>query len=174
MFQMIRKVRGTAIIAVLVGFFHVPAALAKAAPEFQLPTRHGSVDLQKLRGHVVLVDFWASWCGPCHESFPWMNRMYEQYRDQGLRVIAINVDSDTRQAKAFLGRVPAYFTVAFDPDGKTPDAYGVMGMPSSYLVGPNGQIRARHIGFHQNRTHEYEAAIRELLKATGHGQDQDP
>lgn len=172
MLSISRKIRLATFLAVLMGWLYSSAAMAKVAPEFELPTRHGSVDLKQLRGHVVLVDFWASWCGPCHESFPWMNQMYEQYKDEGLRVIAINVDSDTRQAKAFLKRVPAYFTVAFDPDGKTPDAYGVMGMPSSYLVGPDGRIRARHIGFHKNRTADYEASIRKLLGAGQSTQDQ--
>lgn len=172
MSQKMRILARAVQLSALIGLCHASVAMAKAAPEFQLPTRHGSIDLRQLRGHVVLVDFWASWCGPCHESFPWMNRMYEQYKDQGLRIIAINVDSNTRQAKRFLNRMPAYFTVAFDPGGKTPDAYGVMGMPSSYLVGPDGQIEAKHIGFHRNRTGEYEASIRKLLQNRAKGQDQ--
>lgn len=135
------------------------------APQWDLPTKSGQVSLNDLRGKVVLLDFWASWCGPCRQSFPWMNAMQDKYQSQGLEVVAVNLDQDPEAAASFLSAIPATFTVAYDPDGVTPEAYGVMGMPSSYLIDREGHIHSQHIGFHNDRTDAYEADIQTLLEA---------
>ncbi|WP_417516274.1 TlpA family protein disulfide reductase [Marinobacter sp.] len=136
-----------------------------AAPDVKLPTRDGRISLSELRGKVVLLDFWASWCGPCRQSFPWMNEMQARYESQGFEVVAVNVDQNPEAAAAFLSEVPATFTVAFDPEGKTPEAYEVMGMPSAYLIDRNGHIHSQHIGFHNGQKETYEASIRSLLRS---------
>ncbi|SDX31542.1 TlpA family protein disulfide reductase [Marinobacter mobilis] len=135
------------------------------APSLDLPTSEGRVSLADLRGKVVLVDFWASWCGPCRQSFPWMNTLQEKYQNQGLEVVAVNLDQEAEAAAAFLSAIPADFTVAYDPDGVTPEAYGVMGMPSAYLIDREGRIHSQHIGFHIDRIDNYEAEIQSLLQA---------
>lgn len=136
---------------------------AEYAPDFELIAKDGPIRLSDYKGQVVLLDFWASWCGPCRESFPWMNKMQKQYGDKGLNIIAVNVDQERALAEAFLTELPAHFMVAFDSAGKTPEQYQVMGMPSSYLIDGKGQIVASHIGFHPDKTAEYEAAISALL-----------
>lgn len=141
------------------------AATAGPAPELNLPTKDGTVSLSDMRGKVVLLDFWASWCGPCRQSFPWMNDMQTKYGDQGFEVIAVNLDQESEAAAEFLSKIPASFTVAYDPDGETPQAYEVMGMPSAYLIDRDGQIHSQHIGFHDDRKDNYEADIRSLLRA---------
>lgn len=142
------------------------AALDKgAAPDVTLPTVDGKVSLLELRGKVVLLDFWASWCGPCRQSFPWMNEMQARYESQGFEVVAVNVDQNPEAAAEFLSEVPATFTVAYDPEGKTPEAYEVMGMPSAYLIDRNGHIHSQHIGFHNGQKETYEASIRSLLRS---------
>ncbi|MCP5207656.1 MAG: TlpA family protein disulfide reductase [Hahellaceae bacterium] len=138
---------------------------ATLAPDFTLPTSSGAVQLSTLKGKVVLVDFWASWCGPCRDSFPWMNAMHEKYASQGLEIIAINVDQEATEAQKFLEELPAKFTVAFDPEGKTPEAFNVMGMPSAYLIDQHGTIHSQHIGFHNSKKSEYEAAISALVQS---------
>lgn len=143
-----------------------PAAQAAAAPMTQLAlpdVTGGQHALKDFEGQVVLVDFWASWCGPCRQSFPWMNRLQKTYADQGLKVVAINLDEDPAAARAFLQEVPAEFTVLLDSEAQLPDDYGVMGMPSSYLIDRNGKIRAQHIGFHSDRVSDYETTITTLL-----------
>lgn len=141
-------------------------ALAESlAPSFELPTQQDSVQLESLRGRVVLVDFWASWCGPCRQSFPWMNAMHRKYHDQGLEIVAINLDSEAEAAQRFLTELPAEFTIAFDPAATTPEQYGVIGMPSSFLVDQQGRIQEEYVGFQVSEKADYERQIQALLKA---------
>ena len=134
---------------------------AKPAPQFTLPTRQGSVCSDSLRGKVVFVDFWASWCEPCRESFPWMKSLHERYASKGLVVVAINLDKKRAAADDFLAKYPAPFQVAFDPAGKTAEAFKVAAMPSSFLVGPQGTILSTHAGFDPKKTGAIEALIQE-------------
>jgi thiol-disulfide isomerase/thioredoxin len=134
------------------------------APSFQLPDRQDRVlDSQTLDNQVVYLDFWASWCVPCRQSFPWLDKMQTVYGDQGFRVVAINLDTSKNQALQFLKEVPASFMVLFDPAGKTPEMYQVQGMPSSYLIDRKGNIRKVQIGFLQKNIDKYEQSIQELL-----------
>lgn len=113
---------------------------------------------------VVYVDFWASWCGPCRESFPWMNAMQAKYGTQGLRIVAVNVDQKPDDMKAFLKDFPASFDVVPDPKGEQPKAWGVKGMPTAYLLDAQGVVRKVHQGFKRAQADELEASIRELLQ----------
>jgi cytochrome c biogenesis protein CcmG, thiol:disulfide interchange protein DsbE len=134
------------------------------APAFVLPTAAGeSVALDTLKGRVVYVDFWASWCGPCRRSFPWMNEMQQKYGARGLTVVGINVDKRRPDALRFLQQTPAAFTVVYDEAGKTPDAYAVKGMPSSYLVDTAGKVVAQESGFRDGQKAELEEHIRALV-----------
>lgn len=134
------------------------------APSLALPKAGGeTVDLAKLRGQVVYVDFWASWCGPCKRSFPWMNEMARKYAGKGLAIVAINVDKKRDDADRFLRGVPAEFAVVYDPDGTTPAAWQVKSMPSSYLVDASGRVVFIENGFKEDRKAEVEERIRAAL-----------
>jgi thiol-disulfide isomerase/thioredoxin len=135
------------------------------APGFELQGQQGVVRLSDVAGSVVYVDFWASWCGPCRQSFPWMNQLQEKYRAKGLKVIAVNVDARTEDAKKFLAQNPAAFTIAFDPKGATPAGYGVKGMPTSFLVGKDGKVIFRHQGFNPAEKEKIENEIKSALEA---------
>jgi thiol-disulfide isomerase/thioredoxin len=142
------------------------ANVGAPAPAFALPDAGGAnVTLESLRGQVVYVDFWASWCGPCRKSFPWMNDMAQKYGERGLKVVAINVDKRRADADRFLAQVPAKFTIVFDPAGSAPTAWNVKGMPSSYLVDARGTVVLVEEGFNDERKAELEAKIRALLPA---------
>jgi len=142
------------------------AAVGAPAPAFALPDAAGkSVSLESLRGQVVYVDFWASWCGPCRRSFPWMNEMSQKYGERGFKVVAINVDKRRPDADRFLAQTPANFTIVFDPAGSAPTAWNVVGMPSSFLVDARGNVAATEEGFNDERKAELEAKIRALLPA---------
>ncbi|EEF25627.1 conserved hypothetical protein, partial [Ricinus communis] len=134
-----------------------------AAPPFDLPGKDGTVQLAKYQGKVVYVDFWASWCGPCRQSFPWMNEMQAKYGARGLQVVGVNLDAKTDDARRFLAETPARFTIAFDPAGATPRAYGIKGMPSSVLIGPDGKVLFEHAGFKEADRAELEQAIQKAL-----------
>ncbi|WP_417560855.1 TlpA disulfide reductase family protein [Marinomonas sp.] len=146
-------------------------ATAKAAPlqTVMLPEyqTNQKISLEMEKGQVVLVDFWASWCGPCRESFPWMTSMQAKYKDQGLKVIAINLDQEKGQALDFLEEFKPGFSVLFDTKAELPEDFGVIGMPTSFLIDRQGNIRATHVGFHQKNINEYESAIAKLLAETG-------
>ena len=148
-------------------FFAVGAAALGAgetAPAFALPTAGGeTVALAALRGRVVYVDFWASWCGPCRRSFPWMSEMQEKYGARGFSVVGINVDKRRPDAERFLQQTPAGFTIVFDEAGRTPAAYAVKGMPSSYLIDAEGRVTAVESGFRDEQKAPLEERIRALL-----------
>ena len=133
------------------------------APAFDLPGRSGRVSLEALRGKVVYVDFWASWCGPCRSSFPWLTNLHNRYAAKGLVIVAINLDKDRDAADQFLEQYPAPFLVAFDPAGKSADAFHVPAMPSSYLISPAGFIVHADAGFDPKETAGIEDAIKAAL-----------
>ena len=121
--------------------------------------------LEPIQGKVIWVDFWASWCVPCRRSFPWMNTMQEKYADQGLQIIAVNVDKERALADAFLAEVPAQFSLRFDPAGNLAKQFEVQSMPSSFLLDASGKVLDKHFGFRLADSAEYERAIQAALAA---------
>ena len=120
-------------------------------------------DLGEVKGKLVWVDFWASWCEPCRRSFPWLNQMQAKYAAQGLEVIAVNLDTDKAAAQKFLREVPAHFTLKFDPEGKLALKFDVQAMPSSFLFDESGNVVASHLGFKLTDAAHYEAQIKSAL-----------
>ncbi|HTI45393.1 MAG TPA: TlpA disulfide reductase family protein [Casimicrobiaceae bacterium] len=144
----------------------VAVGIGDAAPPFSLATSQGeTIALERLRGQVVYVDFWASWCGPCKRSFPWMNELAARYGRDGFTIVAVNVDKKAEDAQRFLAATPARFTVVYDAAGATPSAYAVKGMPSSYLVDRSGRVVMVEQGFRDEDKAAVEGRIRELLAA---------
>ncbi len=142
--------------------FNVYAAVSQA-PDIKLPTTDGNVHLADLKGKVVYLDFWASWCLPCKKSFPWMNSMKKRYADQGFEIVAVNLDKDRNLADEFLKQMNVNFIVAFDESGKSASTYKLRGMPSSYLIGRDGKVHASHIGFKEKDKDQLEQVIKNLL-----------
>ena len=119
--------------------------------------------LAKHKGEVIYLDFWASWCGPCRKSFPWMNKIEAEYKQQGFSVISINLDANKALATKFLSEMPASFTVIYDPKGKIAKHFKIQGMPSSMLIGRDGKIKSRHTGFFTKKISLYQQEIEQLL-----------
>ncbi len=138
-------------------------AVGDQAPAFVLPAKDGSISLETLRGQWVYLDFWASWCGPCKQSFPWMNEMHAKYSARGLRVVAIDVDAKTADGERFLATLPAKFAVAFDPKGDVPKQYAIKAMPTSLLIDPSGRVTLVHAGFRDEDRAALETAISNAL-----------
>ena len=131
--------------------------LASFKLEGSLPT--------ELKGKILMVDFWASWCGPCKESFPAMEELHKKYAGKGLVLIAVNVDENRKDMEEFLKKNAATFAVVRDAAQKLVDKTGVGTMPSSFLIDAEGKVRFAHSGYHGNDTKkQYEEEIESLLK----------
>ena len=133
-----------------------PAAVADAADSAPL-------DLGQYQGKVVVLDFWASWCGPCRRSFPWLNEMHARYARDGLVIIGVNLDADRGDAQEFLEDYPVDFGIYYDPEAALAMEYEVEAMPSSFVIGRDGQVKATHRGFKIKQQAEYEAILVEAL-----------
>lgn len=120
-------------------------------------------NLKSLQGKVLYVDFWASWCGPCAKSFPFLNHLNHQFKDSGLQVIGINLDEKPADAQDFLAQYPADFMVASGSNQQCAMDFGVKAMPSSYLVDRKGHIRHIHLGFKAGEAEQLTALIEQLL-----------
>jgi cytochrome c biogenesis protein CcmG, thiol:disulfide interchange protein DsbE len=121
------------------------------------------LDLTSLRGRVVYLDFWASWCGPCRQSFPWLQSLENNYKEQGLTIVAINVDTERRDADKFLAQFKPTFAVRFDPQGNLAAQYDIKTMPSSVLIDRHGVTRFTHLGYRPVDSELYAAQVRALL-----------
>ncbi|MDK2776273.1 MAG: TlpA family protein disulfide reductase [Pseudomonadota bacterium] len=158
------------LTAIITGLLLSPLSLAAAsgekAPAFKLPllTKTGNTALADYRGKVVYVDFWASWCGPCRKSLPLLNGLRNELKSQGFEVLAINLDEDIKAARSFLKEYPVSYPTLYDGAGKTPEAYGLRGMPTSYLIDRKGHIQAVHQGFKPSDIDKIKAEVNALLK----------
>ncbi len=166
------------IIALLIAFFapllpkFLEEALAvnqsEAPPEFSLISLNGkTVSLSDYQGKVVYIDFWASWCGPCRHTLPWMKQLQGKFKSQGLEVLAINLDANRADAEKLLEGLNPTFTILFDPSGKAASNYHLPAMPSSYLVGKDGKIAVVHSGFREGDDQVIESQIEKLLNIKG-------
>jgi thiol-disulfide isomerase/thioredoxin len=135
------------------------------APACSAPLLDGSrsVSLAEYRGQVVYLDFWASWCAPCRESFPFMNELQRELAGKGLQILAVSVDKTPEDARRFLARYPAQFTVALDAAAACPAAFKLQGMPSSYIIDKGGAVRAIHVGFRNRDRAEIRQQLLDIL-----------
>lgn len=149
----------------------LPQLSSCAAPDFTLNSLKGggSVSLSSLKGKVVLMDFWASWCGPCKISIPAYNQLNSRFGSQGFTVIGINQDRDSGEALKFLSHTPAQFTLLADPENKVAHLYNPPTMPTSYLIDQSGNIVKTYEGFHAGDENTMAADIEGLL--AGHGKN---
>ena len=119
----------------------------------------GLAEVQKTMGQYIYIDYWASWCGPCRQSFPWMNALQVKLGPKGLKVVAVNVDAKRADADKFLTHTPAQFTIAFDPQGESAKKLAIKTMPTSMLVNPEGKVLFVHSGFRAKEKEPLEAKI---------------
>lgn len=129
-----------------------------------LPAGAEPLDLSKYKGKVVYLDFWASWCTPCHLSFPWMNDMQQTYGGEGLTVIAVDLDRDRHAADEFLAESRGGLNIVYDPKGDIARQFNFKDMPTAILIGRDGRIRATHSGFVTSQENAYLADVAQLLR----------
>ncbi|WP_339750164.1 TlpA disulfide reductase family protein [uncultured Marinobacter sp.] len=146
-----------------------PLASAEAmnvpAPDFTLESRSGeNLRLEDHRGEVVMLNFWASWCGPCRQEMPLMDELYSQYKDLGFTILAVNVDENRDEAHRFLDKVPVNYPILYDPESSVSELYEVQAMPTTVMIDRDGNARYLHYGYQPGYEDDYEQQIRELVR----------
>ena len=144
-----------------------PLEAGRPAPDFALPRVGGGqpLELASLRGQVVLLNFWATWCKPCEDEMPAMERLYQSLRGDGFELVAVSVDVGDEEVEAFRDRLGLSFPILRDPDRAVANLYQSPRFPESWLVGRDGVLVARFIGPREWDAPEYAGRIRELLAA---------
>jgi peroxiredoxin len=138
---------------------------ASTAPDFTLRTQNGpNLRLKEQRGRVVLVNFWATWCGPCRREMPQLSRLYDKYRAAGFLLLGVSVDDDQRKAAQIASKLGVTFPVLFDTDKNVSRLYDLSAMPSTVLIDRDGRVRHVHRGYKDGYENTYDQQIRELLK----------
>jgi peroxiredoxin len=135
------------------------------APDFTLRQVDGpNLRLGEQRGRVVMVNFWATWCGPCRIEMPHLARLYDKYRGSGFVLLGVNIDDDPNAAKALAGKLGIKFPVLLDTDKRVVAAYDLNAMPATVLIDRDGRVRHLHRGYREGVEQTYEQQVRELLK----------
>jgi peroxiredoxin len=162
-------IRKTALIIILTGVLAAVSATADhglgTAPDFSLPDASGgSVALADFKGQVVLINFWASWCGPCRQEMPLLDELSTRYAPLGFTMLGVNVEEDSSAANGFLSGTPVSFPVLYDRENTVSKLYDVIAMPSTVIVDRAGQIRYIHHGYEAGNEHDYQDQIRALIR----------
>lgn len=140
-------------------------AIKGAAPDFTLKSQTGTnLKLSELRGQVVLINFWASWCGPCRQEMPALDELYQHYRPLDFTVLGVNVEENSDNAKSLLKDIHVTFPVLFDNKNTVSKLYNIKGMPSTILVDRDGNMRYLHMGYQPGFETEYQNQVRTLIR----------
>jgi peroxiredoxin len=159
------RLLAVAALAVAVGVAGAAVTPSAGAPDFTLPSLDGpNLRLQEQRGHVVMINFWATWCGPCRVEMPHLSRLYEKYRGSGFTVLAVNIDEDPHKAASLAKQLGMKFPVLLDREKKVSRLYDLSTMPSTVLVDRDGRVRYVHRGYRDGYEETYDKQIRELLR----------
>lgn len=155
----------------LAGFLSIIVVLqasrvnSQEAPDFTLQSNSGeNVRLAEQRGQVVMLNFWASWCGPCRQEMPLLETIFNRYNAAGFQFFAVNVEENNADAKKLLEELKVSFPVLYDPQSKASSLYGVDAMPTTVVIDKKGKIRYVNRGYKPGDENKYRDQIRELLK----------
>jgi peroxiredoxin len=153
------------LLACAVGSATAAVQMSSSAPDFTLRSVGGAnLRLQEQRGQVVLVNFWATWCGPCRQEMPHLNRLYDKYRSSGFVLLGVNIDDDPRAAADLATKLGLRFPVLLDTDKKVSRVYDMSAMPATLLIDRDGRVRHIHRGYREGFERTYEEQVRSLLK----------
>ena len=157
------------LIAISLFMSLVPLASALTgtgpAANFTLKDVEGNnIRLSEYRGQVVLINFWASWCGPCRQEFPHLDALHQKYADLGFTVFGVNVEQERELADKVLRDIPVTFPVLFDSDNAVSEAYDVDAMPATVLVDRGGDIRFMHRGYKPGYEDKYRQQVKQLIR----------
>ncbi|MCZ6854432.1 MAG: TlpA disulfide reductase family protein [Gammaproteobacteria bacterium] len=135
------------------------------APDFTLKSLEGkNLRLQEYRGQVVLINFWASWCGPCRQEMPLLDRLHQRYQDTGFTVLGVNVEGEEKPAREIVDKTKVTFPVLIDKDQRVSDLYDLKAMPSTVVVDRDGVIRYIHLGYKPGDESKYVEVVKKLIR----------
>ena len=138
---------------------------AGPAPQFTLAARGGrAVSLAQYHGQVVMINFWASWCGPCRQEMPLLESIYKRYNKLGFTLLGVNVEPDSKDADEWLKATPVSFPILYDKESKVSQLYQVGGMPSTAIIDRSGKLRVVHQGYKPGDENGYLDSIRSLIR----------
>ena len=153
------------IVALVVPNLVLAAEVGKTAPDFTLKSLDGkNLKLSEMAGNVVLINFWASWCGPCREEMPLLNALHNKYEPLGFTVLGVNVEEDVNGAKGFLKNFPVDFPVLLDNTNKVSRQYRVIAMPTTVVVDRDGNMRYLHQGYKSGDEAKYRQMVKKLVR----------
>lgn len=163
--QVVKKVSVLLAMSVFFAASAQAEVLEGPAPDFTLKSRSGeNIKLSELRGDVVMINFWASWCGPCRQEMPLLEEMHKKYSDLGFVLLGVNVEEDSSKAADLLREVPVSFPILYDNTNKVTKMYEVVAMPSTVMVDRDGKMRYLHRGYLPGYEDEYVKQIKELIR----------
>jgi peroxiredoxin len=161
----IRAMSVTVLVALCCAAHAATLQTGAPAPTFQLNSNAGKpVALADLKGQIVLLNFWASWCGPCRQEMPILEQLNRQYHAKGVTLLGVNVEPDSAAAIDWLKATPVTFPILFDTDSKVSKLYEVEGMPNTVIVDRKGMVRYIHRGYNAGAENEYLNQIRSLIR----------
>jgi len=135
------------------------------APDFTLASNTGNnVRLAEHRGEVIMLNFWASWCAPCRQEMPHLRALHEQYEPLGFKLLGINVDENTDDAKKAIAKLKISFPVLFDSNNEIAERFKVDAMPTTIIIDRDGNIRHLHRGYKPGYENDYQQQISQLIK----------
>ena len=135
------------------------------APDFVLDSNTGKpIKLSSLKGQVVMINFWATWCGPCRKEMPLLDSIYKQYKDKGFTLLGVNVEPDPKMANDWLKKTPVSFPVLYDVKSDVSSLYKVTGMPTTVFIDKKGNVRVVHVSYKDGDENEYMNNIRMLMR----------
>ncbi len=141
------------------------AGSGKPAPQFDLPSRDGkAVNLAQYKGQVVMINFWASWCGPCRQEMPLLESIYKKYNKLGFVLLGVNVEPDSNAANNWLKQTPVSFPVLYDKESKVSQLYDVAGMPTTVFIDRKGNLRMIHKSYRPGDENEYMDNVKSLIR----------
>ncbi len=139
--------------------------ISGTAHDFTLKSNSGNnLRLSEHRGEVVMLNFWASWCGPCRQEMPELDKLYQRYKDAGFTVLGVNVETDTTAANKLLKKIPVSFPVLYDTESTASKLFDVDAMPTTLLIVRDGQLRYIHRGYKPGYENHYRQQIKELIR----------
>ena len=159
-------IRVTAILSLLFLALNVNAGtISGKAADFTLKSNTGkNLRLSDFRGQVVMINFWASWCGPCRQEMPILDQLYKRYGKLGFTLLGVNVEQDSSKANAYLKDIPVSFPILYDTANQTSKLYNVNAMPTTVMVDRNGNMRFIHHGYKPGYEKDYKKQIKALIR----------